>query len=49
MIKQTIQTFYEVKDGVVRVLGTDPVYARKRKEGCRNAESRIEPGTEKKK
>lgn len=47
MIRQTIRTFYEVKDGVVKVLGTTSVYMRKRKEGCRDAEGSIKPRTEK--
>ena len=43
MLKQTIRTFYEVKDGVVRVAHTDPVLTpltakdKKRKAGGRDA------------
>jgi len=56
MIKQTIQTFYDVKDGVVKLGHTSPIFSPLveknnaiRKRGNSDAESRIEPGTEKKK
>lgn len=45
--RQTIRTFIEIKNRVARVLHTDPVYSPKRKEGGKDAKSRIESGAEK--
>lgn len=47
MLRQIIRTFIEVKNGVVRVVCTDPVYTLKGKEGCRDAKSSIKPRAEK--
>lgn len=49
--RQTIRTFYEVKDGVVRILHTDPVLHPKvgktMKEVGAHAKGGFEHGTEK--
>lgn len=50
--RQTIRTFYEVKDGVVRILHTDPVLHPKvgqtvREEVGAHAKGGFEHGTEK--
>lgn len=49
MHSQTIRTFIGIKDGIVRVLSTDPVFIPevKRKGGGIGVEDCIESGTEK--
>ncbi len=53
MLRQTIRTFFEVKDGIVQVGRTDPILTpltvkdkESRKRGDRDAESGIESRTE---
>ncbi len=45
--RHTIRIFYELKNGAVRILHTDPVYVPVGKEGGKGAESSIEPGAKK--
>lgn len=52
MLRQTIRTFCEVRDGVVRIVRTDPVLTpitekRKREGGDTDAEGGAGTGTEK--
>ena len=53
MLRQTIRTFYEVKDGIVEVAHTDPVLTpptmrdKEKKGGDRDGKDCIDSGTEK--
>ena len=47
MHRQTIRTFIEVKNGVARILHTDPVWVPTGKGGGKDAEGCIKSGAEK--
>ncbi len=47
--RHTIRIFYELKNGAVRILHTDPVYVPVGKEGGKGVEDSIGAGAEKEK